>query len=583
MDERKDQAQLIQELEAARRRLAELEALQFQQEQAEKAQQESLEQLKLAYRQTTIYAQELTEEIIMRRRIEQALLESEEYLRSILDNIIDAVLTMNGQGLITSCNVAAEQMFRYPTTEIIGQPIKLLIPTVDFNEQKKPGEDWVEALPNLFVERAVEGQRKDNTGFPAEITIGTFHLKDHPMYTCIIRDTTRRQQLEQQLLQAQKMEAIGRLAGGIAHDFNNLLLVVIGEADFILQEINREHPLYHSVETIRQTGTRAITLTDQLLTFSRKKVVESRVLDLNHVVVDMDKLLRRLIGEDVELETHLAPNLEPIKADPGQLEQVIVNLAVNARDAMPQGGRLIIETFSITFDEAEIMSPIGLKPGPHALLVLRDTGIGMDEQTQSHLFEPFFTTKKNGTGLGLATVYGIIQQSGGSITVDSQPGQGTTFKIWLPQVQQPLDLPRSTPILSTGQGGSETVLLVEDEVAVKTVIARCLRKKGYTVLEASHGEEALKLAAGYEDKIDLLITDMVMPGGMNGFELADYLTGQSPTLRVIYMSGYTEDIEFDARMKQPGMVFLQKPFILESLVSLVRQFLETPLGQKVIV
>lgn len=392
-------------------------------------------------------------------------------------------------------------------------------------------------------------------------------------------DITERKRLEEQLRQAQKLEAIGQLAGGVAHDFNNLLTLINGYSDFLLESLSPVDPRRADVERIRNAGQRAASLTQQLLAFSRKQMLQPQVLDLNTVVSDTDKMLRRLIGEDIELVTVLDPALGRVEVDPGQMQQVILNLAVNARDAMPQGGKLTIETRNVELDETYAQRRAMVQPGPYVMLAISDTGVGMDEETQSHIFEPFFTTKEvgKGTGLGLATVYGIVKQSGGYIWVYSEEGQGTTFKIYLPRVEEEAE---GMPLHGGESGylprGRETVLLVEDEPGVRGLTGRVLSRQGYRVLEASNGEEALRVAREHAgEPIDLLVTDVVMPL-MGGKTLAERLKAMHPGIRVLYMSGYTDNVVVHHGILDRGVAFLQKPFGPEALARKVREMLDAP-------
>jgi signal transduction histidine kinase/ActR/RegA family two-component response regulator len=379
-----------------------------------------------------------------------------------------------------------------------------------------------------------------------------------------------------QLRQSQKMEAVGLLAGGVAHDFNNLLTAIVGYSQLMLRSIDPGDPLHSNAEEVLKAGQRATALTRQLLAFSRKQVLEPRVLDLNDVVSNLQKMLRRLIGEDVELESRPAPGLGSVMADPGQLEQVVMNLAVNARDAMPQGGRLAIETANVDLDDAFADLHPGVQPGPHVLLAIRDNGCGMDAATSSRIFEPFFTTKEQGrgTGLGLSTVYGIVKQSGGTIWVESEPGRGTTFRIYLPRVEAPAERvaaaqPRELP------RGTETVLLVEDDDSVRDLAADILRLNGYTVLAAPHGIEALELCARRTERIDLVLSDVVMPH-LNGPELLERLRPLLPEAKVLLMSGYAGDALGQHGTLDPGTPFLAKPFTPDTLARKIREVLERP-------
>jgi PAS domain S-box-containing protein len=385
-------------------------------------------------------------------------------------------------------------------------------------------------------------------------------------------------QTQAQLVQTQKMEAVGRLAGGVAHDFNNILTAITGYAELLLLTLGDLDPRHKDIEEIKKASGRASGLTRQLLAFSRKQVLQPRVLNLNAVVANMEKMLRRLIREDIELATVLDPALGRVKADPGQIEQVIMNLAVNARDAMPQGGKLTIETMNVYLDEDYARQHVDVQPGPYVMLAVSDTGVGMDEETLSHLFEPFFTTKEKGagTGLGLATVYGIVKQSGGHIWVYSEPEPGTTFKIYLPRVEEAVELLQPGAALAKLPQGTETVLLVEDADMVRELARRVLLQNGYTVLVARHGGEALQVCEQNEGPLHLLVTDVVMPGGMSGRDLAENLAPLHPGMKVLYISGYTDNAIARHGVLEPGIAFLQKPFTPDSLVRKVREVLDAP-------
>jgi signal transduction histidine kinase/ActR/RegA family two-component response regulator len=378
-----------------------------------------------------------------------------------------------------------------------------------------------------------------------------------------------------QLEQAQKMDAIGRLAGGVAHDFNNLLTVILGRTDILLAPLKPEDPMRRGIELIQRTAGRAADLTRQLLAFSRKQVLEATVLDLNVVTTDMKDMLARLIGEDIALVTTPGPDLGHVKADRGQIEQVVMNLAVNARDAMPQGGHLIIETENVDLDAEYVRRHVGARPGPHVMLAVSDSGVGIPREIQRHIFEPFFTTKEQGkgTGLGLATVYGIVKQSGGYIEVDSEPGRGTTFRIYLPRVDATAPAADRSARPIAAAGGTETILLVEDEEGVRELARDILRASGYTVIEARNGPEALLLCERHQGPLDLLLTDVVMPR-MSGRELAERLAPLRPDLSVLYMSGYTDDAVIRHGVLGAGTPFLQKPFTPSALVSRVRETLD---------
>ena len=384
-------------------------------------------------------------------------------------------------------------------------------------------------------------------------------------------------QSEEQLRQAQKMESVGRLAGGLAHDFNNLLMVVGGYSQIILGRLGADDPLRGEVEEIAKAGKRAAALTRQLLAFSRKQVLVPKVLDLNAVVTNMESLLRRLIGEDITLRTALSPGLGHVRADPSQIEQVMMNLVVNARDAMPRGGQLTIETANVELGKPYVRRFLTSTPGPHVMLAVSDTGCGMDKATQARIFEPFFTTKEQGqgTGLGLATVYGIVKQSSGGIWVYSEVGKGTTFKVYLPLVEEAPDATGPSTSPAGELHGSETILLVEDDEGVRKVTAKILKTHGYTVLEAGRGEEAFRVSGRHDGPISLMVTDVVMPG-MSGRELAERLRSSRPGMKVLFISGYTDDTVVRHGVLEARMAFLQKPFTPSVLARKVREVLDAP-------
>jgi PAS domain S-box-containing protein len=391
-------------------------------------------------------------------------------------------------------------------------------------------------------------------------------------------DITERDRLEQRFHRSQRLESVGRLAGGVAHDFNNLLTIILSSAEFASDGVRKGDPLHEDLQQITEAGERAVTLTRQLLAFSRRQMMQPRIIDLNEVAGGLESMLGRLLGEDIALHFDLAPDLAPVSADPAQFEQVIMNLAVNARDAMPGGGRLTIESRNVVLDAEQVRRQGEGEPGPLVLLAVSDSGEGMDAATRERVFEPFFSTKsKNrGTGLGLATVYGIVRQSGGHIFVDSQPGRGTRFRILLPPAERPVEseiqaVARES--LSTGAG--ETVLIVEDELQVLKLASRMLKRQGYTIIEARDGLEAETLSRTYEGRIDLLLTDVVMPG-RSGRETAERLLEQRPGLRVCYMSGYTDETIARRGVLAPGQHFLEKPFSAKKLTAAVRRALDTP-------
>ncbi|MBI3895895.1 MAG: response regulator [Acidobacteria bacterium] len=391
----------------------------------------------------------------------------------------------------------------------------------------------------------------------------------------LMEEIAERKRIEEQFYQAQKMEAIGKLAGGIAHDFNNHLGIIIGYSERLLERLPSEGPLRKSAGIIKDAALRSAALTRQLLAFSRRQVFEPRILDLNAGIVELEKMLRPLIGEDIELILSLEPSLGKVKSDPAQVDQVIMNLVVNSRDAMPQGGRLAIETANVELDEEYASKHVIVRPGPYVMLAVTDTGVGMDRETQTHMFEPFFTTKEKGkgTGLGLATVYGIVKQSGGYIWVYSEPGKGTTFKIYLPRVAAGVPEVETERVSPPASKGEETVLVVEDEGMLRELACEFLQSSGYAVLEAGNGPKAVEISRGYQGPIHLLMTDAVMPG-MSGRELAQRLHDDRPDLKVLYVSGYTDDAVLRNGLLEPGTAFLQKPFTRDSLSRKVREVLD---------
>ena len=375
-----------------------------------------------------------------------------------------------------------------------------------------------------------------------------------------------------QLLQTQKMEAIGALAGGIAHDFNNLLTVILGYTELLLRTVPKVDPAWNRIEHVHAAGQRASALTRQLLAFSRKQVLKPEILDVNEVTGRMDDMLRRLIGENIDLHTELRPGLHPVKFDPGQIEQIIMNLVVNARDAMPNGGQLTIETANVDLDHEYARTHVDATPGPHVMIAITDSGIGMDAETQRRIFEPFFTTKElgKGTGLGLSTVYGIVKQSGGNIWVYSESGRGSTFKVYLPRADEarPAAGPRAEGPVDLG--GTETILVVEDEDPVRTFIREVLEGAGYTVLDAADADRAVKIFGDNGRRIDLLLTDVVLPGG-SGRALVDTLSARRRDLKVVFMSGYTDDAIVRHGVLDPGTMFLEKPITAQRLLGKIRE------------
>jgi len=509
-----------------------------------------------------------------RRQAETALREQEERYRTLVEGVRDVIFALSPEGTITSLNPAFETITGWRREEWVGRPFEKLVHP----------EDLPFALELLG--RVVRGDLRAVSQFRVstakhDYRMGEFSATPQLLEGRLIgilgigRDVTERVQLEQQLRQAQKMEAVGRLAGGIAHDFNNILTAITGYADLLLEDLRPTDSRHQDVAEIRKAADRAAGLTRQLLAFSRQQVLQPSVIDVKTLVGDLQKMLGRLLGEDVALATQLAPDTGRVKADPGQLEQVLMNLAVNSRDAMPQGGKLTLETSNVDLSEGYAAEHYPAQPGSYVMIAVTDTGTGMSEETQAHMFEPFFTTKEKGkgTGLGLATVYGIIKQSGGFIWVYSELEHGTTFKIYLPRVQESVDVAKAAAARPRAARGSETVLLAEDEAPVRAVARQVLERHGYTVLEAPSAEAALDIAVRYSGAIHLLLTDVIMPG-LSGRELATRLADLRPEARVIFMSGYTDDAVTRHGVLEPGLAYLQKPFTPDALGQKVREVLD---------
>ena len=511
---------------------------------------------------------------IERRRSEEALRKSEAVFRLLFSRNPLPTWVMDDDTLqFIQVNDAAVRQYGFTLEEFCRMSMFDLRP----EEQQAPPEAPArnDAASGPF-EGLCKHRKKDGKVFEVEMISHQFEYSGRRVRLVVAQDISERHLLEQQLRQAQKMEAVGRLAGGVAHDFNNLLMVIKGHTELLMNALPPADRMSRKVSQIDRAADRATALTKQLLAFSRMQVLQPRVMNLNGVVEDMGKLLPRLIGEDVELRIRTAPDLGTIRADASQMEQIIMNLAVNSRDAMPTGGRLIIETSNADLDRTYNSTHPIVKPGRYVLLAVSDTGMGMDAETQTHIFEPFFTTKEagKGTGLGLATVYGVVKQSGGFIWVYSEVGKGTSFKIYLPRVEQPEDKGSIPLAFAEAPRGTETILLAEDEQDVREVAREFLESGGYTVIEAVNGAEALRLATEHMATIDLLVTDMVMPG-MTGRELAGRLQQQHSGIGAVYMSGYSEQTAAETAQADANMRLLTKPFSRGSILRAVRDALNT--------
>ncbi len=508
------------------------------------------------------------------KRNEQTLRRSEVRYRSLVQTAVYGIYRSSLEGQFFDVNPALIGMLGYSSAlEVLAlDPQKDVF--LNANEYARLVDEFQRTGRVDGFE--VRWKRKDGAAITVRISGRAVASEDEPadVLEAIAEDITERRVLEDQFRQSQKMEAVGRLAGGIAHDFNNLLMVVSGYTEVLLDQLTPGHPLHSKVESIQQASDRATTLTRQLLAFSRKQLLELKVIDVNSVVKDMERLLRPLIGEDIELTTNLAPAIGCTRADAGQLEQVIMNLVVNAKDAMPNGGKICIRTASVTLDDSYRPENTFIKQGPYIMISVSDTGHGMDRETQARIFEPFFTTKEKGkgTGLGLSTVYGIIKQSGGYVFVQSEVGLGTVFTIYFPRVDEPSQTVGAAPANHPAAGGTETILLVEDEDSVRQLVRETLESRGYHVLEAANGSAALALAARYPDPIHLIITDVVMPG-LSGHDLIEQLLPTRPTSKVLYLSGYAEDALSNSNGRGAPKAFLQKPFTLQNLSRKVREVL----------
>jgi len=513
-------------------------------------------------------------EIKERELTEQALRMSEAKFRSLFEHVMEGVHQSTGDGRLLVVNPAFVRMLGY---ESEAEALVLDFAR-DIYVAPEERATFLRSLHEKGEVRNVEARFKRKDGRVITVLRNARVVRDEQgaalYFEGTIVDITERKQLEEQLRQSQKIEAIGQLAGGIAHDFNNVLTTVKGYCDLLIEAFDDSDLRKQDVAEIAKAADRAAALTRQLLAFSRRQILEPRVLDLRAVVADLDPMLRRLIGEDIELVTLPGRDLGRVKADPNQIDQVLMNLAINARDAMSAGGKLTIETLNVDLDEDYARRHIAAQPGPHVLLAVSDTGSGMDAETLSRIFEPFFTTKEKGkgTGLGLSTVYGIVKQSGGNIWVYSEPGRGTAFKIYLPRVDEVVEQV-ALDTRPQAVGGAETVLLVEDEEGIRKIVCRVLRLRGYTVLEAPDPRNGLALSAAHPGRIHLLITDVVLPQ-MNGAALADQIVQERPGTKVLYMSGYTDKAIVHHGVLGQDKAFLQKPFTPDLLARKVREVLD---------
>lgn len=519
-------------------------------------------------------------DITARKAAEDALRKSEENYRQLVQSANSIIFRMDAEGRFTFFNDYGLDFFGYTRDEMLGMRYQDTLATEDGSDVSGPGGIVHNLVANSDRSSSHESESVLRDGTRKWIAWTNSAIVDEEgdisEILCVGNDITRQKHLESQLRQSQKMEAIGTLSGGIAHDFNNLLTTIIGNADFCLMQLDGSNPIREDVEEIRRAGDRASNLTRQLLAFSRKQMFREQVLSLNDIITDMEKMLVRMIGEHIELGSILDPDLSPVKVDPGQMEQVLMNLAVNSRDAMPEGGKLTIETQSIELATSYFVEHnVSNEAGHYVMLSVTDDGEGMDEETRDQIFEPFFTTKEQGrgTGLGLSTVYGIVKQSRGYIWVYSEPGKGTSFKIYLPVADSEDAAAGAGASIDGPVEGSETLLIVEDDSMLLEITRKALTAYGYTILAAPDGERALDLVKNEGASIDLMVTDIVMPG-MDGTELARQVGEAAPELKVLFMSGYTDDTVVRHGMLSGELNFIMKPYTPEGLACKVREVLD---------
>jgi PAS domain S-box-containing protein len=509
----------------------------------------------------------------------------EALLQAVLNAAVDGIVLIDRSGIIQSVNPSVQKMFGYAPEELVGRNVKILMPPPWREEHdgylaryQATGEARI-----IGIGREVAGQRRDGSTFPLDLAVSEVRHGGEVFYLGTLRDISERVRLEAEIRQAQKMEAIGRLAGGVAHDFNTLLGTIRGYSEMLLSALPREETLHRHVEQIHRAALRGAELTRQLLLFSRRQEIQAQAVDLEKLLADVEVMLDRLLGEDIELIRQIEPQLGRVWGDPGELHQVILNLVVNACDAMPSGGSLTLALRSLEADEEVAVEGGRLPPGPYVLLQVTDTGVGMDEETQRRIFEPFFTTKGpgKGTGLGLSTVHAIVRRCKGGVAVESRPGQGTTFRVYLPcagatareEVVEPAVAPDEAAATEDASGDHETILLVEDDDMFRGLLRQVLEGQGYQVLVAENPAAALDLVEARSAAIQLLLSDMIMPGG-TGVDLAGRLAGSHPEMRVVLMSGYTDDALASREAdRTTADAFLEKPFATQDLLRVIRELL----------
>jgi len=566
-------------------KVVELELEVNRRKQVEEKLNEAYAELELRVEERTIELFNMNEslkaEIIERKKTEDIVGASEQRYRELFEGANDGIFLLDETGFI-DCNQVGSEMYGIPKEQLMGRSL------VDLSPERQPDGRLSTKEIASTIDTVMRGGpqrlewqslRGDGTPFNAEITLCRVDVGGKPCVQCIARDITERKRaesermsLEAQLLQAQKLESVGRLAGGVAHDFNNMLSVILGYAELIKRRLPEGDPLWKDADEIQRAAIRSRDITRQLLAFSRQQIIEPRPVNLNDMVTDTQKTLARLIGEDIDLCFYPGKELWTIGFDPSQFDQILINLAVNARDAMPDGGMLTIETANISLDDAYCRDHAGFVPGDYVQLIVSDSGMGMDRETLSHAFEPFFTTKDvdKGTGLGLSTVYGIVRQNNGFIHVYSEPGEGTTFRIYFPRITVKEGERRDKFVAAEVASGTGTILVVEDDDMVSSMTAALLKQIGFMVLTKSTPSEALSLLEQTDTPVDLLITDVVMPG-MKGTELRDRARLIRPGIKVLFMSGYTANVIVHHGILEEGVHFIQKPFNIESLAQKVSE------------
>jgi hypothetical protein len=522
-------------------------------------------------------------DISAHKRAEDALRDSQERLFDIITSAMDAIITIDEKQQIIVFNKAAEDIFRCTAAEVIGKSIDRFVPESlrEIHQQhiRSFGQTGV-STRSIYSPRTLAAVRSNGEEFPVEASISQVNTSSGRLYTVILRDISARKRTEEQLRQTQKMEAVGHLAGGIAHEFNNYLAIIMGYTELLERETVGNDSLRMSLAEIKSASQKVASLTRQLLAFSRKQVIELREVDLNATVWETHKLLRRLIPVSIDLIPKLQGDLGKVKADPAQVQQILINLVINARDSLPEGGQIVIETAEVELDEEYASRQLEVQPGPYVMLSVADTGIGMNKETLSHIFEPFFTTKEEGrgTGLGLSTTYGIVKQSGGHLTVASVPGRGSTFRIYLPKLSDSGDLPKVSKAQSN-RPRRQTVLVVEDESALRKLMTKVLEGAGFQVVEAKDGEQAVETCKSWAEPIDMVVSDLAMPK-LNGLQLKEIVVGLRPTVKFLLISGYAEDVVEDPTILRTNTDFLEKPFLPDELVLKVRQLLRAGNGEQ---